>query len=278
MTIDWEGWRTVLAVARAGTSAGAAVALGIDATTAGRRVRALEERLGRRLFEREGTRLKPTPICADALPSLEAAEEALARTEEATAGTSPGRVRTVRITSVAPLCELVLAPAVPRLLVGRRLRVELIAENRNLSLPRREADAALRLGPPSGGAPAERVGSPRYAVYVPRGRDPETPPWVGFDTALSTLPEARWIERAAGRDGPAFRVNRTEAGRALVAAGLARTLLPRFVGDADPTLSRVGAETAVERPLWLILSPVDADAPHMRAAAAWIEDCCAGLP
>jgi len=277
MTIDWEGWRTVLATARAGTLAGAAASLGIDATTAGRRVRALEERLDRRLFEREGTKLKPTSMCADALPSLDAAEAALERAESATAGASANKARTVRITSVALICELVLAPAMSRLLAGRRLRVELIADNRNLSLPRREADAAVRLAPPAGDAPARLVGSLRYAVYAPRGLDPETLPWVGFDTALARLPESRWVERAAGRDGPTFRVNRTEAARALVVAGPARALLPRIVGDASPELARVGRDVEVERPLWLILNPVDAEAPHMRAVARWIEECCAAL-
>jgi len=277
MATDWEEWRTVLATARAGTLAGAAAALGVDATTAGRRVRALEERLGRRLFEREGTKLRPTPICADAIPSLDAADEALTRAEEIAAGAAPTNARTVRITSVSLLCDHVLAPAMPRLLAARRLRVELIADNRNLSLPRREADAALRLGPPSGDAPARHVGSLRYAVYTPRGYDPDALPWVGFDTTLSRLPEFRWVERAAGRDGPAFRVNRMEAAKALVLAGPARALLPRIIGDASDELVRVGAEVEVERPLWLILNSVDADAPHMRAVARWIEECCARL-
>lgn len=247
MTIDWEGWRTVLAVARAGTSAGAAVALGIDATTAGRRVRALEERLGRRLFEREGTRLKPTPICADALPSLEAAEEALARTEEATAGTPPGRVRTVRITSVAPLCELVLAPAVPRLLVGRRLRVELIAENRNLSLPRREADAALRLGPPSGGAPAERVGSPRIRRLRPAREGPGNAA-LGrvrhgvIDLAGGAMDRTRRRTRRTGLSRQPHR-GRTRARRRRIGANVAAEVRRRRRSDAEPRRRGDGGRT-----------------------------------
>ena len=49
---DWEEIRTFLAVARAGTLAAAGRVLGVDYTTVGRRVRALEQELGLTLFER----------------------------------------------------------------------------------------------------------------------------------------------------------------------------------------------------------------------------------
>src|SRR5262249_60709678 len=49
---DWEDIRTFLAVARAGTLAAAGRVLGVDYTTIGRRVRALEKELGLTLFER----------------------------------------------------------------------------------------------------------------------------------------------------------------------------------------------------------------------------------
>ncbi|HZD52352.1 MAG TPA: LysR family transcriptional regulator [Woeseiaceae bacterium] len=49
---DWNDLRFVLAVARAGALTAAAKALGIDHSTAFRRLNALEARLGARLFER----------------------------------------------------------------------------------------------------------------------------------------------------------------------------------------------------------------------------------
>lgn len=224
MLINWESWQTLLAVARTGTLARAADALGIDATTAGRRVKRLEARLGRRLLERSGGVLVPTPACAAILPHLATAERALAEAQAATAGeASAAHARVVRITSVAVLCDHVLAPALPRLLAGRHLRVELIGGNRNLSLVRGEADVALRLGPPTGaGASARVVGTLCYAAYAAASADPDSLPWAGYDTTLAHLPEFRWTEAAAGRAGVAFRVNRTEAARSLVVAGLAR--------------------------------------------------------
>lgn len=277
--IDWESWHTLLAAARAGTLSGAAGILGIDATTAGRRLKRLEESLGRRLFERVNGALEPTPACSTLLPHLAAAEAALTQAElTSPAGDDGAKARVVRITSVALVCDHVLAPSLPRLLKGRRLRIELIADNKNLSLARREADVAVRLGPPtSNNRPSKLVGKLRYAVYAAAGRDPTALPWVGFDTTLAHLPEFRWVEREAGRQGIAFRVNRTEAARSLVASGVAKGLLPAIQGEGDPALVRLGPVGVIERPLWLILNAEDAEAPHLRAVASWIDEVCGAL-
>src|SRR5690349_10479845 len=50
--VDWNDVRHFLAVFRAGSLAGAARALGVEHTTVGRRIAALEESLGVRLFAR----------------------------------------------------------------------------------------------------------------------------------------------------------------------------------------------------------------------------------
>ena len=49
---SWDDLRFLLAVARAGTLSGAARSLGVNHTTVSRRIQALEEHVGVRLFER----------------------------------------------------------------------------------------------------------------------------------------------------------------------------------------------------------------------------------
>ena len=49
---DWDDLRHFLAVARAGSTLGAARHVGVNQTTCARRVAALEASLGSRLFER----------------------------------------------------------------------------------------------------------------------------------------------------------------------------------------------------------------------------------
>ena len=50
--MDWEDLKVMLAVARAGTLHGAAQALSVNATTVSRRLKALEDNTGARLFEK----------------------------------------------------------------------------------------------------------------------------------------------------------------------------------------------------------------------------------
>ncbi|MEH3144630.1 MAG: LysR family transcriptional regulator [Methylobacterium frigidaeris] len=275
---NWDGWQTLLAVARAGQLGTAAAALGIDATTAGRRIRRLEAEVGRPLLARRGGLLVPTRACLDLMPGLDAAERALRGVGEAARGEAggaeaPGWQR-IRITAVPVLCDHLLAPAVPRLVADRpRLGVELIPEERNLSLTRREADLALRLGP-LGTVPREarEIGRLAYASYAASGCEaPDALPWACLDGALGHLPEVRAVERAAGRAGPRHRAGRLESLRRLVVAGGVRGLLPRIMAEDDPRLARLDGGPVLDRPVYLLGHPEDAGVPVIRAAAAWIE-------
>ncbi|MCC7273041.1 MAG: LysR family transcriptional regulator, partial [Alphaproteobacteria bacterium] len=141
----------------------------------------------------------------------------------------------------------------------------------NLSLARREADLAVRLGrpdPPQ--ASAQRLGDVPYAVYAAVGRDPDLLPWAGLDHQSAHLPEARWTARAAGRRGVEHKASRFEALARMAAAGAVRALLPHLVGDDTAGLIRVGRPAVLAREAWLIGHPGDAAAPHVRAAREWI--------
>ena len=54
--MDWDDLRYFLGIARAGSLAGAAIALGVNHSTVFRRIQAFEARLGVRLFDRLPTR------------------------------------------------------------------------------------------------------------------------------------------------------------------------------------------------------------------------------
>ena len=270
---SWDNWRTLLQVVRSGTVADAARALGVDPTTAGRRLRRLEARLSRRLLERRGARLEPTAACTELVPFLEQAEAALSATGAA-AGLQDGTAgwRQVRVTAVPFLCDYLLAPALDSLLAGHRgIGVELIADERNLSLTRRQADLALRLGPPAGSQrDARQIGTLRYAVYARAGCDPEVLPWAALDAAQAHLPETRFVERAAGRRGVRHRASRMQTLCALAVVGAARTVLPQVMGDRHPALVQIGPPGVVSRPLWVIGHPEER-ASHVARTATWIE-------
>jgi molybdate transport repressor ModE-like protein len=146
MTEDWNELRLVLAVVRAGGLTGAAQVLGIDHSTAFRRLQTMENRLGQPLFERlPGGAYEPSPVAARMAAAAERMEdEALALARDL-AGRDHRLVGRLRVTSSETLAYRILTP---HLAAFRRahpgIAVELTIDNRVLSLTRREADVALR--------------------------------------------------------------------------------------------------------------------------------------
>src|SRR6266545_7763124 len=115
--MDWDGLQVFLAVARAGRISAAARRLGVEHTTVSRRLAALEEDLGVRLFHRTASGYLLTPHGQNALPSAEAMERAAigvgARAREGS-GDISGRVR------VAMAPEFASHWLAPRLVTFRR--------------------------------------------------------------------------------------------------------------------------------------------------------------
>jgi DNA-binding transcriptional LysR family regulator len=273
--MDWDHLRFVLAAGRAGTLAGAARRLGVDQTTVGRRLAAAEAALGARLFDRVAGRLRPTATGLAALARAERMERAAADLAGDLAGAGGG---SVRLTAVPLLANRLLVPALPALVAARPgLRLELLAEPRNLNLTRREADLALRLARPQqgGGTLARRIGRLDYAVYGPRGghagrRGAAPLPWIGYEEGLAHLPPARWLATAEGPRA-ALAVQDAETLWQALLAGLGRSLLPCRLAEGEPRLRRLDPGVALSREVWLLRHADQRGEPAVEAAVAWLE-------
>lgn len=286
--MDWDDLRHLLAVARAGTLAAAARRLGVDQTTVARRLAALEKALGVRLFERSDGVLRPTQAGERALARAAAAEQEIQGLAQGVTGADRALAGLVRLTAVPILVNRLLIPALPAL--ARRhpqIRLELIAESRNLSLTRREADLALRLARPESGAGvlARRIGHLDYAVYgavngprrKARDRAAHRLPWITYEEGQGHLPQARWIATAAKEEGLApLAVSDAEALVHAIQAGLGKSLLPCFAGDASAGLLRLGAPV-LSRELWLLAHREQRHHGRIAAAIGWIEETAARL-
>src|SRR5262249_23491759 len=111
-------------------------------------------------------------------------------------------VGTIRVTSVPIIVNRLLAGAAKAFLqTYPGLTIELIADSRDFTLTRREADIALRLARPSAGGTsvkARRLGALAYAAYASRATKPRQAarlPWITYSEAMSHLPQARWVAR-----------------------------------------------------------------------------------
>lgn len=290
--MNWDDMRVALAAARGGTLSEAARRLDVNQTTVSRRLSALEETLGARLFHRIEGRLVPTHGGERLLEEAERAEAAALAAQQALMGLDARAEGTVRLTSVPTNVTRLLIPAVPALIARYpNLRVELLGAENRTNLSRREADMALRFDRPgsAGTTLCRRIGHLGYHIYAPASAaDPESLPWVTYEEASADLPQAHWIARRIGRRiggrgvgggemlAPVL-VNDAEGVLQAVAAGLGRSLLPRFVGDGDPRLVRMGDEPAVVRDLWHLSHPDIRHTKRGEAVTQWLEETVASV-
>ena len=129
-TIEWELYRSLLAVLREGSLSGAARSLGMAQPTIGRHVMALESALGVALFTRSPTGLLPTEAALALRPLAQAMESTAAALERTAASFGDGVRGTVRVTA-SEVIGLEVLPGVVATLRERfpALNVELVLSN-----------------------------------------------------------------------------------------------------------------------------------------------------
>jgi DNA-binding transcriptional LysR family regulator len=277
-SLDWHDLRYVLAVARERALAPAARALRVNETTISRRIARAELALGSQLFHRTRGRLLPTEIGQRVIQHAERIEAEVDTLGDVATGIDSRAAGSVRLTSNPLLVNRLLVPAVGELSASHpMLRLELIAEPRNLSLTKREADLALRLARPDKEQRviARRIGDLAFAVYGPPGRRSRTLPWIALDDTMAHLPNAAWIARAMQEESagsPLLTTNDTDTILHSISAGLGKSLLPCVVADRDPGVVRLSGKAPVlTRELWLLVHPEIKHLARIRAVVAWLE-------
>lgn len=279
--LNWNDLRFILAVARNQSLAGAARRLGVNESTVGRRIAEAEQRLGARLFERSPGSFHPTEAGHAVIAGAERVELEVQAVETAISGADRLAAGAVRLTSVPIMVNRVLVPALPRLLRDHpQLRVELIAEPRDLSLTKREADIALRLARPGKDlrAIARRIGQLDYAVYGPSygpsRKRREALPWITYEDDMADLPQRRYMAERPVRGGetlPPVTVNDAETILQSVKAGLGKSLLPVAIAEREPGLLRLDAgPPPLSRELWLMVHPELRNLTRIRVVLDWL--------
>lgn len=271
--LRWDDLELLHEILRGGTLSEAARRLGVDQTTAARRLARIEARLGAPLFDRIDRRLVPTPLLATIRSQLAAmasvAEDAgdrLRRSRKEASGN-------VRVSSLGIIHRLLLAPALGGLVAEHpRLTVELAIEDRSVSFERREADLAVRLGRgPEDSATIRRLGSLPFALYRPRDVE-----WTGgivaYGADQADLPEMAALAALRPDAAVLVRSNRLDVLIETALATGAEVMMPTIAGDADGRLVEVGGTRgSAVRDVFRLAHPERAKEPAVRAVARWID-------
>jgi DNA-binding transcriptional LysR family regulator len=273
--LQWEDVRYFLAVAQAGSLSAAARRLDVEHSTVGRRVDALEQALGLRLFDRLPRGWQLTGEGEELLAQARRMEDEALAFERAAVGVT-ALSGSVRVSVPPSLGSAFLVPrlarAAPR---WNAMTLEVIGETREINLSRREADLALRLGRPEApGLVVRALGRIGYGLYGQADylrRDPVDWEFVGYDDSLRRVPQQEWLGRYAGSRRFVLRTNDLLSLTAAAAAGLGVTVIPHYLARTDPSLHLADAAAAPpERDIWLVSHPDVRRSPRVRAVAELI--------
>jgi len=281
--MHWDDLRVFVASADAGTFSAAARRLGLSVATTTRRVAALEEALGARLFDRTPGGLALT-VAGRALDAR-ARKAATAMDDiERLAGTLQGKNWSgpVRVSATEVVVSEILAPALPALFAAAPdIRIDLAATTDVVSLAARDADVAVRLFKPEGDSlVVRRVAMLEFGLFASqallRGRAPSSVDVraervIAFNLAYGPIAEQQWIERAGLQAAVAVWTSSTRAMLRAVAAGVGLAVLPRVLAARTPGLVEIEAPCPLpRRPAWLATHRELRDAPPVRAVRDWI--------
>lgn len=264
---DWNDLRLVLAIGRATTLTGAAIALGINHSTAFRRLGALETAMGVRLFERlPGGVYAPTAAGDRMVATAERIETEAAALDREIAGRDHSLTGRLRVTASETLAYRVLTGQIARFhAIHPRISVELLIDNRILSLSRREADIALRvMRPKQGDLYGRKLADIAWSVYAARGLAGTLPairdlrfehlPMIGWENGVTGINTADWLERHGAGSSTIYRTNSVVNQLVAARAGIGVAVLPCYLGDPESDLIRLIPEPipALDRELWIV--------------------------
>lgn len=285
---DWSDFQAFLAVARAGQLRRAAASAGVDATTLSRRVRRLETRLGRTLFEQTRQGHVLTVAGEAVLAEVEAMEAASLRLEaqERAAGQVSGLLR---VSVSEGFGTWFVARHLPDFSARYPdLLVDLVASSGFLNPSKREADLAITLSRPRAGpVVAGKLTGYALRLYAARRYLDSRPPilraadlrggqrLIGYVPDLVYAPELRYLEEIAPDLSADLRSSSINAQHAMIAAGAGLGVLPCFIGESDPALTAVLPAKTIERSFWIVTHKDTQTLARVRAFRTWIADLVA---
>lgn len=266
---DWNDFRLVLAVRRAGGLTAAAKALGIDHSTAFRRLNGIEARLAVRLFERlPGGSYQATEAGERMAAAAERMEDEALALDRDLVGQDRLLSGRLRVTSSETLAQARLTEHIASFRrVHPGIEVELVVDNRVLSLSRREADVALRpVRPKEGDLWGRKLADVGWTIYGRKAAlgDPGNllagpgdlgrHSLIGWEEAHLGIRAAEWLAHNAPSTAFVYRSNSLVNQLVAAKSGIGLALLPCYLGDPEPELARVldGPVAELTGELWIV--------------------------
>ncbi|MGJ3263596.1 MAG: LysR family transcriptional regulator [Salinarimonas sp.] len=266
--LAWDDFRLVKTIAEARGLTGAAAALGVNHSTAFRRLGQLETALGVKLFDRHRTGYVLTTAGEEMCAIAERMDEDINGFARKIAGQSIAPAGELRVTTSDSLLVHLLMPIFADFRQRYpEIRLDLVLANQALNLSKRDADVAVR----ATDAPPEtlvgrRLATINWALYGRRADfpDPQPPdlvslyarPWVSLGDNLSGLKVAKFVRDHVAPERVAAKISTVLGLAEAIETGMGIGAIPCLIGDAHPALRRLSdLRPDFSAGLWLLTHP-----------------------
>ncbi len=266
--MDWDNLRIFLAIARAGQILGAAKTLGLNHATVARRLDALEEELGTKLFERRTNGMILTSYGENMMMRVERMESELLQADASLPATGAALTGMVRIGAPDGFGTFHLAPALAKLANQHPgLTIQLVPLPRTFSLSRREADIVVTIERPKlGRAIVKKLTDYSLSVYAAKSYQNRTGNIATpddlrdklFITYVEDITYSRALDYTA--DLAKLMPRHYECGSVVaqmeaVRAGEGIGILHDYAAARYPDLTRILPDMRFNRTYWLMSHP-----------------------
>ena len=281
---DWDDVRFFLAVAKTGSFSAAATQLNTKQTTVGRRIQALERRLGAKLFDRHRHGMEVTPAARGVLVQAESMLSNATSIERHLAGLDREMAGVVRVAATEGLAAQWL---VPRLTELRRrhsdIVVQVIVGDQVLDLATRQADLAIRFfRPTSNQLVAARVGQFNMSIFaappyieqfgLPQELDDLREHHLVDHTTLHSLPAMKpWSEIIERSTNVVLRTNSSHSAMEAVKASWGMSIFPSY-SSKTANLVEAPINLNIVRDIWLVSHEETNKGARIRAVIDYIRE------
>jgi DNA-binding transcriptional LysR family regulator len=278
--LHWDDLMTLATLARAGSYSGCARDLGITHATVMRRIKRLETAFQLPVLTPASNGIQLTPaghMALSAAGQMEDAADKVLREIDAATGPTSGMVR---VTTTEALGTQFLT---------RRLStfherhpgvlVEVLIDNRNLSLARRKAHIAVRLKRPQEvHVVAKRAARMSFGLYastdaMKHGRQHGEAGNISYcklDGNDPTLPEVSWVSEHVPQHDISYVSNSLVGVMNAAEEGLGAAVLPLYLAAQSPRLTMLRSLPEISREVWIVFPPEFRDEPRFRAVIDWL--------
>ncbi|MEJ2362805.1 MAG: LysR family transcriptional regulator [Gammaproteobacteria bacterium] len=259
--MDWDDLKLFLAVARNGSVSGAARQLNVQHSTVSRRLRQFEQTLGARLVDRVKGGCQLTPAGEHVRETALRVEREVLNVDGVLQNQDADMIGPLRVSALSNMATTILMPMFAQF-NERYPQVELhiMVSNLDASLAQREADVAIRLtNTPTDTLLGKRIVTVASTIYASsdylqqhqhQGGELK---WLGVECCGF---HKTWTRQLCQNASHTVVSDDTLLTLSMIRAGLGVSILPCFMGDADPALERVcDPDPAHDLGLWILLHP-----------------------